>query len=171
MKSMRILTLALAAVAMLSVNVFADGETPDAKAEAPMELTNPQTHCPVMGGEIDSSLHTDIQGQRIYHCCPMCLNTVQDDPDAYFEKTAAKGILFENIQTNCPVSGKELKEKKVHTDYKGRRIYFCCENCVEPFTANATEFLNKMDAPADESETPAMDMEHHEMKEHGGDSQ
>jgi YHS domain-containing protein len=34
----------------------------------------------------------------------------------------------------CPVSGKAVKEDKT-VDYKGGKVYFCCENCPKGFTA------------------------------------
>lgn len=113
-------------------------------SKAPGELMN-QTHCPVMGGVIDSSVYTDIQGQRVYHCCPMCSAKLKGDPDKYFSKAAEEGVLFENIQTTCPVSGEELKDKSVYTDYEGRRIAFCCENCREKFNKDPEKYLDRMD--------------------------
>jgi YHS domain-containing protein len=124
-------------------------EKPDTTAAK--ELKN-QTHCPVMGGEIDSSYYTDIQGQRIYHCCPMCSKKLKADPDKYFKKAAEEGILFENIQTECPVSGMKLKEKKIYTDYEGRRIYFCSDECRSAFDKNPQKYLSKLDEMSGESE-------------------
>lgn len=34
----------------------------------------------------------------------------------------------------CPVSGKAVKEDKT-VDYKGGKVYFCCENCPKSFDA------------------------------------
>jgi YHS domain-containing protein len=34
----------------------------------------------------------------------------------------------------CPVSGKAVKEDKT-VDYKGGKVYFCCENCPKGFDA------------------------------------
>ena len=105
-----------------------------------------------MGGKIDSSTYTDIQGQRVYHCCPGCSKALKKDPDKYFKDASAKGILFENIQTTCPVSGEELKEKSVKVDFEGRRVFFCCENCVSKFEKEPQKFLKKLDElPEDKS--------------------
>lgn len=128
------------------------------------ELKN-QTHCPVMGGKIDSTAYTDIQGQRVYHCCPMCTEKLTADPDKYFKKAAEEGILFENIQTNCPVSGKELKAKTVSVDYEGRRVYFCCEMCPPKFAKDPQTYLEKMTPNAE-----TMKMEEG-MKGHEGNDQ
>lgn len=34
----------------------------------------------------------------------------------------------------CPVSGKDVKADKT-VDYKGGKVYFCCENCPKAFDA------------------------------------
>lgn len=138
-------------------------ETKAAKtAEKPAKEWKNQTHCPIMGGEIDSSAYTDVQGQRVYHCCPGCSSALSKDPDKYFMKAAEEGILFENIQTFCPVSGKKLETKEAFTDYNGRRVYFCCEGCIAPFGKEPQKFLTALDEePKEETEV----MKGHEMHE------
>ena len=160
---------AMAVVLGLAVAVNAGDTGKDKPADAPKELHN-QTNCPVMGGKIDSTLYTDIQGQRVYHCCPMCSAKLKVDPNKYFQKAAKEGVLFENIQTNCPVSGEKLEDKTVFTDYQGRRVYFCCKQCRGKFAVDPDTYLKKLDKMADpgdktESETGKMEMMEHE--EHG----
>lgn len=43
---------------------------------------------------------------------------------------------------NCPVSGKPAKES-VSVDYKGKKVYFCCEGCPKAFTATPEKFTAK----------------------------
>ena len=114
----------------------------------------PQTNCPVMGGVIDSTIYTDIQGQRVYHCCPMCSKKLKADPDKYFKKAAADGVLFENIQATCPVSGEELEDSAIFTDFEGRRIFFCCNKCEKSFKADPQKYLKKMDVATDKKAEP-----------------
>ena len=128
MKTNKLFSMILLGLLMLSFSAFAAEE----KTEAKKELKN-QTNCPVMGGAIDSSYYSDIQGQRVYYCCPMCSKKFKADPDTYFKKAAEQGVLFENIQTTCPVSGEELEDKSVYADFEGRRIYFCCKKCRGTF--------------------------------------
>lgn len=141
-----------------------DTKTMDTTATAP-PLTNPQTHCPVMGGPIDSSAYTDIQGQRVYHCCPMCTADLRKNPDKFFMKSAAAGILFENIQTTCPVTGDTLSEKTLFTDYNGRRIYVATAEALKAFNAEPKMYLTQMDGVAEETEKGAEDKS---MKMHEG---
>jgi YHS domain-containing protein len=131
---------------------LAEGEQEKAKAEEKpaVELKN-QTHCPVMGGKIDSTTYTDIQGQRVYHCCPACEKPMRKDPDKYFKKAAAAGMLFENIQTTCPVSGEELKKKTAFVDHEGRRVYLCCMGCESAFNKDPQKYLAALDKKAEDS--------------------
>ncbi len=65
------------------------------------------------------------------------------------------GVAKAEPQTKCPVMGLKIDEK-VYTDYKGKRIYFCCSDCLGKFKADPEKYLKKMEAegvkPAD---TPA----------------
>jgi YHS domain-containing protein len=47
-------------------------------------------------------------------------------------------------QTVCPVLGNKI-DKNVYTDYQGKRIYFCCAGCVEPFKKNPEKYLKQME--------------------------
>jgi YHS domain-containing protein len=134
--------------------------------EAAFQAAGNQTHCPVMGGAIDSTAYTDIQGQRVYHCCPACSASLKADPDKHFGNSAAQGVVFENIQTSCPVSGATLEEKEVFVDHQGRRVFFCCQKCIAEFEKDPAGYLTKLDkaAAGDDTEVmshdQSMEMEH-----------
>ncbi len=116
------------------------------KAEIKTELPegyNAQTTCPVMGGKITSTSFMDYQGQRVYFCCDGCEGSMLKDPDKFFEQAAKDKVMFENVQTTCPVTGNPI-DKKFFTYYKGRGIYFCCANCIEKFNADPDMYLKKM---------------------------
>lgn len=122
---------------------LADNDKPTEKGADVKEWHN-QTVCPVMGGKIDSSSYTDIQGQRVYHCCVMCTKKLQADPDKYFKDSFDAGILFENIQIRCPVTGNKLENKNSFTIYEGRRIYFCSNDCHEKFMKDPQKYLKTL---------------------------
>jgi YHS domain-containing protein len=90
----------------------------------------------------------------------MCSDKLKADPDKYFQKAAAEGVLFENIQTTCPVSGKELADKSVFVDYEGRRVYFCCEACPDKFNADPATYLKKLDEGAEAASEKMESMDH-----------
>ena len=128
----KILIIALLSIFFLPVTLFA-GDT---------EL-KPQTNCPVMGGKIDKNVYLDYQGQHVYFCCPDCKEKFLKDPEKYFKKIQDDGVLLESVQKKCPVMGNDI-DKKVYTDYKGRRIYFCCSSCKTKFAEDPEKYLKKM---------------------------
>ena len=58
----------------------------------------PQTVCPVLGGNIDKKVFIDYQGKRIYFCCSGCDAEFRKDPEKYLKKIEAQGITLEK----CP---------------------------------------------------------------------
>jgi len=108
----------------------------------------PQTMCPVSGEAIDTSVHVDYQGQRIYFCCNKCPAAFRNDPEKYFAKFENEGVQLENIQTTCPVSGEKLGEgdmgEPVAISYKGRTIMFCCNMCPPKFEQDPAKYLAKL---------------------------
>lgn len=51
---------------------------------------------------------------------------------------------LEITQTQCPVMDLPINED-IYVDYKGRRIYFCCEGCDDKFLENPEKYLAKLD--------------------------
>lgn len=128
--------LLLAAIVLLLVS-------PCMVYSAQKEL-KPQTQCPVMGEKIDKKVYVDYQGQRVYFCCPACKDTFLKDPEKYFAKFEKAGVLLESVQKKCPVMGGDIDNKE-YTDYKGRRVYFCCAGCKDKFLAEPDKYLNKIE--------------------------
>lgn len=110
--------------------------------------TRPQTHCPIMGGEIDRSAFTDYQGKRIYFCCQMCDVKFLKDPEEHIRKMESAGIELEAVpvpQTMCPVMDMEI-DRQYFVDYEGQRIYFCCEPCIRKFNRDPETYVGKLQA-------------------------
>jgi YHS domain-containing protein len=104
------------------------------------EDLKPQTLCPVMGNAIDSTVYTDYQGQRVYFCCPGCIETFLANPDTYFVQAAKDSVLFRSVQTVCPVMGNPV-DPAYWLWYEGRGIYFCCPACIDTFLAEPAKYL------------------------------
>jgi len=51
-----------------------------------------QTHCPVMGGEINKEVYADYNGMRIYFCCGGCDSTFLENPEKHINQMRAEGI-------------------------------------------------------------------------------
>jgi YHS domain-containing protein len=60
-----------------------------------------QTHCPVMGNEIDKDVFTDFRGVRIYFCCPPCIKKFETNPDEYISKLPSS---LQDKLANAPVA-------------------------------------------------------------------
>ncbi len=50
----------------------------------------------------------------------------------------------ESGQTTCPVMDNPVN-KDVYVDYEGKRIYFCCEGCIETFKENPEKYMEKLE--------------------------
>jgi YHS domain-containing protein len=55
-------------------------------------------------------------------------------------------------QTTCPVTGDPIN-KKLYVDYKGKRIYVCCESCIGPVKKNPEKYIKKIEALGQSVET------------------
>jgi YHS domain-containing protein len=56
---------------------------------------------------------------------------------AYAAEEKAKAF-----KASCPLSGKAALEDKT-ADYKGGKVYFCCENCPKAFAKDPAKFATK----------------------------
>jgi YHS domain-containing protein len=66
---------------------------------------------------------------------------------------AAFGLLFSGPlmmsvanaapQSKCPVMGFDTN-KDLYADYKGKRVYFCCKDCLEHFNADPDKYIKEM---------------------------
>ena len=104
-----------------------------------------QTHCPVMGGPIHTDHFVDVEGYRIFVCCPGCDRKILEDPRVYLDKMAAEGVTPYRIQTHCPVMGGAIN-RDFHHDHEGHRIYVCCPGCLDQVRANAARIIEEQRA-------------------------
>lgn len=56
----------------------------------------PQKTCPVMGGKINRAVYADVNGKRVYACCPGCIAKIKAEPDKYMAVLAERG---EGVET------------------------------------------------------------------------
>jgi len=75
--------------AVLVVAIMAVGFGAQAAEE---KAPKKQTTCPVMGGKINKAQYADVQGKRIYVCCPGCIAKIKADPAKYIKQLEAEGI-------------------------------------------------------------------------------
>ena len=48
-------------------------------------------------------------------------------------------------QTLCPIGGGDIV-KNSFTDYQGKRVYFCCDDCKPKFDKDADNIIAKMES-------------------------
>ena len=82
-------------------------------AQAAEKKTEPkkQTTCPVMGGKINKAQYADVQGKRIYVCCPGCIGKIKAAPDKYIKILEDKGVVLDK----APKSDKNESKKTSHS--------------------------------------------------------
>lgn len=45
--------------------------------------------------------------------------------------------------TTCPIMGDPI-DKNVFTTYEGKKVYFCCEDCIPKFKKNPGKYLTAL---------------------------
>ncbi len=46
--------------------------------------------------------------------------------------------------TTCPVMEGDAVDPEIFTTYKGRKVYFCCDDCVEKFKRDPEAYFSKV---------------------------
>lgn len=87
-----------------------------------------------------SKEHSKMGGMKMH----MASDTSKMAPDTG-KKTLA-------LQTTCPVTGDPIN-KKLYVDYKGKRIYVCCESCIDPVKKNPEKYIKKLENMGQSVET------------------
>lgn len=105
------------------------------------------TVCPVSDKPVDPAHAIDHDGIRLGFCCGKCLASFQKDPAAYAAKVAeikaAAAAAQKPANEICPVSGKPVDP--AHTvEHAGKRIAFCCGNCLAKFVADPAAYADKL---------------------------
>jgi len=47
------------------------------------------------------------------------------------------------LQETCPIMGNPI-DKNIFTEYKGKKVYFCCPGCKEKFEAKPEDYIAKL---------------------------
>lgn len=88
--------------------------------------------CPVSGGPVSEKYRAEYKGQYVYMCCEGCLTEFSKSPETFVAKLSKEDQ--EAIKANelCPIT-KEPVDKKLSVEFEGRKIYFCCDHCLEGY--------------------------------------
>ena len=141
MRTMRIIGT-LGVMAVLSTALLSQNKGP-----AQNQAKVGQTLCPITNEKIDLNVYTDHGGKRVYFCCKDCVLKFKQDPAGIIRGVETKGIILDAAQMSCPVEGGKV-DRTVYVDYGGRRIYFCCNGCIDKFNRDPQKYSKKMDQEA-----------------------
>lgn len=124
-----------------------------AKASEPHALK--QATCPVSGKPIKDDQFVEYEGKKIYFCCGDCPAKFKESPLKYLP-AVYKQIYPQSVQVKCPVMGGDV-DPGSFTDYKGRRVYFCCDACIKKFNDEPAKYLAKLkDCSTEQIHCPVM---------------
>jgi YHS domain-containing protein len=116
------------------------------KKEAPKPINK---KCPVEGGDVDPAVTIQHEGKTIGFCCAGCDSDFKKDPAKYMAIIAKeqKETKKEEPKLNakCPVTDDDA-DKTITKEYKGRKIAFCCEDCVKDFDKDPKKYVAKLEA-------------------------
>ncbi len=103
-----------------------------------------QVACPFTGGKINKDAKLDVGGSSVNFCCMNCLGKAKAKEGAE-QVTLVFGDISKGytLQTSCPVSGKAI-DPAATVDYKGKKVYFCCNNCPKAFEKEPAKFEAKL---------------------------
>ena len=88
--------------------------------------------CPVSGGPVSEKYRTEYKGQYVYVCCEGCLTEFSKNPESFVAKMSKEERDAIAINETCPVSGEPIDKTK-SVENEGRKVYFCCDHCVEKY--------------------------------------
>ena len=69
--------------------------------------------------------------------------TTQAEPPQATAASAA-GTAQVAEQTTCPVLADQPINKNISVEYKGRKVYFCCEDCKAAFTKDPEKYVKNL---------------------------
>jgi YHS domain-containing protein len=73
-----------------------------------------------------------------------CKKKEPSTPAPPAEPNATASAVTEIEQTMCPVMHDMKINKDVFTEYKGKKVYFCCNDCKAKFEADPEKYISKL---------------------------
>lgn len=126
------LVLILAILGTLGLTVFATPARAEDPASAPkVNVTNKK--CPLMGDDTNPKYRLEYEGQYVYFCCSGCIDMFKADPKAAIAKMSDEDRAAIQKNAKCPMSGEEIKNFDIRSEFEGRFVYFCCAGCKTSF--------------------------------------
>lgn len=126
-----------------------DHEPGNLAREAPAGTARPlrmaeQGSCPVCGKPVDRDFSVTHEGQKVYFASRRCIETFKNTPESYLVEVYLE-VYPQQVQVKCPVTGNPI-DPQVFTEFKGRRIYYCCTSCDRRFRADPDRYTAALTA-------------------------
>ncbi|MEW6237778.1 MAG: YHS domain-containing protein [Candidatus Omnitrophota bacterium] len=105
-----------------------------------------QTVCPLSGKPVNDEAYVIKNNVMVKFCCPDCKAKFVKDWDKSLAAMLKKGeapIILTMAQTACPLSGEAINKDSA-VEYKGKKVYFCCDDCQAKFNASPEKYLQAM---------------------------
>ncbi len=87
---------------------------------------------------------------QVYFCCDDCAKAFEKEDDKAATEKLESAL---TSQTACPFDGKPI-DVEVSAEHNGKKIFFCCKDCVKEFEKDKDDVLAQLKAGAG-FETPA----------------
>jgi len=118
--------------AILLVVVLAGVVAANVSMEGPEKKNVTNKMCPVSVGPVSEKYRTEYTGQFVYVCCEGCLTELNKTPEALVAKMSKEERDAIAVNEVCPVSAEPIDKTK-SVEFEGRKVYFCCDHCVEKY--------------------------------------
>ena len=133
-----LLVTGLLIVGLIAINGCKKSEpaSPQTSVEKMQETGEQKWTCP---------MHPQVITDRPSKCltCGMDLVPLKAEPKPGAMTMPAKKIAAAAVQTACPIMGGAIN-KAMFTEYKGKKVYFCCPGCKPEFEKNPEKYLAKL---------------------------
>ena len=110
------------------VGAYADEAKTDGAKKA---VTNKM--CPVMNSPVSEKYRAEHNGQYVYFCCQGCVTMFEKDPAKYIAELSKEDLAAIQPNEICPITNEKNPDRSLWVEHEGRKVYFCCEGCVNMF--------------------------------------
>jgi YHS domain-containing protein len=171
---MKSILLSCVVCSLLAIGLNASAAAPEGGAkEAPAKKKEDAKNkpinakCPVQGEDIDSAVTTAYKGKTVAFCCEDCVKEFKKDPEKYMKQIAADNKKAEEeakkkqkdkgkgespsagksakpINQFCVVHPEDAVDETVTTEYEGKVVGFCCEDCQKKFDLDPALYAAKL---------------------------
>jgi YHS domain-containing protein len=99
--------------------------------------------CPAMKEGAMACEQTTCSDEQKATCSTEMTCPMMAAPAADPAKPAVENAVSAGEQKTCPVMGNPIN-KEISTEYKGKKVYFCCSACKPEFEKNPEKYLDKL---------------------------